>query len=375
MVELEICVLSLSKVSELTRTSESMAAMHASTHGKAVAADEDEEAVGAWLSKAMDEQNRKVDKQISEMFSAIRMISEKVDRVATVGAQTMQKPSNSSASEHDHGVLPMDFPRRARSGTQQPYSGVTRLAKLDFPRFNGERVNEWLFKAEQFFSLDYTPEDLKVKISSIHFEGAAATWHQNLFESEYGDALMHDWLSYKRVLKDRFEEILDDPIAELKNLHETGGIMDYHEKFELIRLRVKLPEEYLVKAYLAGLKTETQMPIRMFQPHSIKQCLMLGRLYEQAHSKKIVGNSMSVMHGSTWSNSGHSSKGILSARPETYQKPSPLMSNDKPRALLTQPRQMSKEEMDKQRALGLCYFVMRSIHQSIISHIRRQGCL
>lgn len=77
-------------------------------------------------------------------------------------------------------------------------------------------------------------------------------------------------------MKERFEDVLDDPIAELKRLQETAGSSDYHAKFELICTRVKLSESYLVSAYLAGLNTDTQMHIRMFQPKSVRECLLLG---------------------------------------------------------------------------------------------------
>lgn len=80
-------------------------------------------------------------------------------------------------------------------------------------------------------------------------------------------------------LKERFEEILDDPMEELKELRETEGIGDYHKKFELIRTRLKMSEEYLLSAYLAGLRMDTQMHVRMFNPQSTRQCLVLGSLY------------------------------------------------------------------------------------------------
>ena len=65
---------------------------------------------------------------------------------------------------------------------------------------------------------------------------------------------------------ERFGEVIDDPIAELMNLRETEGIVLYHDKFEAIRTRVQLPKDYLVSAYLAGLRMDTQMHIRMFRP-------------------------------------------------------------------------------------------------------------
>ena len=30
--------------------------------------------------------------------------------------------------------------------------------KLEFPKFNGENVEEWIFKVEQIFSLEKTPK-------------------------------------------------------------------------------------------------------------------------------------------------------------------------------------------------------------------------
>lgn len=34
----------------------------------------------------------------------------------------------------------------------QPYAGMTRLTKVDFPRFSGIKMKEWFSKVEQFFN-------------------------------------------------------------------------------------------------------------------------------------------------------------------------------------------------------------------------------
>lgn len=41
-------------------------------------------------------------------------------------------------------------------------------------------MKEWLSKVEQFFFMDRTPEDLKVGLASIHFDGLAYAWHQSV---------------------------------------------------------------------------------------------------------------------------------------------------------------------------------------------------
>lgn len=112
-----------------------------------------------------------------------------------------------------------------------------------------------------FFAIDNTPDDLKVRLSLIHFDGAPSAWHQPIVQSESGSQLLSDWVQYRALIVERFEEVLDDPITELKQLQETEGITEYNEKFELIRSRVKLSEQYLMSAYLAGLRTDTQMHV------------------------------------------------------------------------------------------------------------------
>jgi len=160
------------------------------------------------------------------------------------------------------------------------------LGKVDFPRFNGDGIKDWLFQIEQFFLIDHTPEELKVDIASIHFDDIDATWHQSIIQSIMWRHVRHDWWNYKLLLQVRYNKHVDDSIAKLKLLQETEGIEVYHARFESICTRVKLDEDFLVSLYLTGLKTDTQVNIRMFQPQTIQQCFLIGKLYERAHPLK-----------------------------------------------------------------------------------------
>ena len=155
---------------------------------------------------------------------------------------------------------------RSPQNHPQPYSSITRIGKVDFPRFDGSQIRDWVFKVEEFFEIDSTPADMKVRMAAIHFDGRASTWHHNMLQTLGPKRWLRDWYVYKSLIMERFEDVLDDPVAELKRLQETSGIEDYHEKFELIKTRVNLNEEYLVITYLAGLRLETQMHVRMFDP-------------------------------------------------------------------------------------------------------------
>ena len=55
----------------------------------------------------------------------------------------------------------------------------TRQTKVDFPKFNGDDLSGWVYKCQQFFEIDGTPQGSKVKLVDINLEGRALQWHQN----------------------------------------------------------------------------------------------------------------------------------------------------------------------------------------------------
>ncbi|KAL1224617.1 putative mitochondrial protein [Cardamine amara subsp. amara] len=307
------------------------------------------------LEKLVEDQNKKIEDNMKDIFEAIRLIS------------TNKEASSDEANQQNHGVLNHEVigenldqnrnnrnqERNERNNQHQNYSGLTRLGKVDFPRFNGDGIKEWLFKVEEFFAIDGTPADYKVKMAAIHFDSHAFTWHHSMVQSANGGGILFDWTYYKGLLKERFEDECDDPVAELKRLQKTDGIVDYHEKFEVIKTRLNLSEDYLVSNYLAGLRNDTQMHIRMFRPQTVRHCLVLGRLYEKAHPRRNGSN--------TWVNNKtipqmNQNKGILQYKKEAELKPIyPTTYNNKNPG--TQPRKfLSNEEMSERRAKGLCYF-------------------
>lgn len=134
-------------------------------------------------------------------------------------------------------------------------------------------------------------------------------------------------------------------MAELKELKETEGIAAYHVKLELIRARLRMSEEYLISAYLAGLRLDMQMHIRMFQPQTTRQSLVLGRLYEMAHPRKSTS--------SGWSNQKHQlrnnqQKGLLPAKKEEEATTKETVGKLGPF--------LFQAEMRERRAKGLCYY-------------------
>lgn len=56
---------------------------------------------------------------------------------------------------------------------------------MEFPRFDGKNVRDWLYKCDQFFLLDETPAASMVRLASIHLDGLALQWHLNYMRSKF----------------------------------------------------------------------------------------------------------------------------------------------------------------------------------------------
>jgi len=99
------------------------------------------------------------------------------------------------------------------SNNTRPYACNTRMARLDFPRFNGDGVKNWIIQCETFFSIDQTPNDYKVRLAVVHFEGKALQWH-SVYVKTIGLNNLPSWDEYACILLDCFGEICDATSAK-----------------------------------------------------------------------------------------------------------------------------------------------------------------
>nr|GEV01626.1 uncharacterized protein [Tanacetum cinerariifolium] len=100
-----------------------------------------------------------------------------------------------------------------------------RLAKVKFPKFQEDDLREWVFRCDQFFSIDNTSNEEKVKIVSVHLTDKALLWH-----------------------------------------------------------RVTIIQEHAINLYLGGLPTELEMNVRMFKPATPADAYTLTKLQEALKS-------------------------------------------------------------------------------------------
>ncbi|KAG8380503.1 hypothetical protein BUALT_Bualt06G0022400 [Buddleja alternifolia] len=133
------------------------------------------------------------------------------------------------------------------------YQILTKCSTVEFPKFLGDDLRGWVYRCEQFFEVDATPSESKVKLAAVHLEGKALQWHQMLMKSRLIRNLPN-WEEYVRALNERFGTfVYEDPMAELVNLKQTGTIQEYLDKFDELMNCVDLSEQYAISCFLGEL--------------------------------------------------------------------------------------------------------------------------
>nr|GEU91732.1 hypothetical protein [Tanacetum cinerariifolium] len=131
------------------------------------------------------------------------------------------------------------------NGMNQIQNQFTRMTKVEFPKFLGDGVKDWIFRCEQFFSIDEIPENQKF----IRLNGENVSWDV-----------------YKSGILQRFGSMYDDPISEIRKVKYQTNAKDYQDAYDKLLSRVDISEEDDVRFYLGGLPTEIEIGVRMFRP-------------------------------------------------------------------------------------------------------------
>ena len=238
-----------------------------------------------------------------------------------------------------------------------PYS--TRLTRIEFPKFDGTDLKSWLYRCNQFFEFDGVMEEGKVRLAAIHMEGKALLWHQNYVKAKLN--VMPTWEQYVHDITQRFGELFDDPMAELKALQQTAGIQEYHDEFDAIASRLNLTEQHLLSCYLGGLEKDIAMAVRMFAPKSLQETFCLAKLQEAAYKAKqnkpphkppllptpTFTKSLTTFTPNPKPQPAHPTHKNTTLSPQT---PKPFTPQNSSR------RTLSTAEFNEKRAKGLCFW-------------------
>lgn len=228
-------------------------------------------------------------------------------------------------------------------------NGDSRAAHLNlsFPKFNGEDPTGWIYKAEQYFDFKGISSDQQVPLASFHLEGIALQWHRWLTKFR-GPLTWHE-LTQAALL--RFGPTdYDDPSESLTRLRQTTTVTAYQEAFERLSHRVDgLPEHFLIGCFVAGLRDDIRLDVKIKHPNTLAEAIGVARLIEERNQIQRKGGTPyrgQPAPVATRVNS-NPNPGILGPPPGPPTTPPTAPARI---------RRISTQEARERREKGLCYY-------------------
>ena len=110
-------------------------------------------------------------------------------------------------------------------------------------------------------------EHFKIPVVALHLEGSALCWHRNFLKLK---GRITRWEEYVGALRGRFGSLTyDDSMADLKKLKQIRSLQDYLKSFDMLLDKAQLGKDQALSCFLAGLKPEMELMVRMFNPRSL----------------------------------------------------------------------------------------------------------
>jgi len=188
--------------------------------------------------------------------------------------RTLDKDVNPfAAGENSHD-------RPSASNTSNFDRNHTHL-KLNFPTYarEGKDPTGWIFKAEQYFEFQNIEAPQRVQLASFHLSNVALQW----FRWYTKNRVQLRWNEFVKALLHRFGPTdYEDPSEALSRLKQTTTVNAYQEAFEKLSHKVDdLPETFLVGCFIAGLKDEIRLDVRVKQPKTLSESISVAHLIEE----------------------------------------------------------------------------------------------
>ncbi|MCI18277.1 pentatricopeptide repeat-containing protein, partial [Trifolium medium] len=185
-------------------------------------------------------------------------------------------PHPALAREESVEEIPRPPPVREES-VEASSQNESRLVgkKVKLLVFEGDDLVAWITRAEIYFDVQKTPDEMRVKLSRLSMEGPTIHWFNLLLETE--DDL--SWEKLKRSLITRYGgRRLENPFEELSTLRQTGSVEEFVEAFELLSSQMgRLPEEQYLGYFMSGLKPHIRRRVHTLNPVTRMQMMRIAK--------------------------------------------------------------------------------------------------
>jgi hypothetical protein len=226
--------------------------------------------------------NSKLSKAIKKDLSPLR---KKLEHLLTLFTRIIREKSPINPSGVEANTVNDQFDAthqlgRNLQGESTSAGGVyTKALRLEFPTFNGDDPDSWYYRVEQFFDFYDIHKERKFKIIAFYMESKALSW----FKAMRNTNSLSTWDEFVLVIKVRFGKgSYVDPMENLSKLKQTGLLEEYKTQFELLANRVlRWNDSHKLSMFSGGLRDDTRVPVRMFNPKTLNDAYALARMREE----------------------------------------------------------------------------------------------
>ncbi|KAL5842416.1 hypothetical protein ACOSQ3_013019 [Xanthoceras sorbifolium] len=144
----------------------------------------------------------------------------------------------------------------------------------------------------------------------------------------------------------------EDPSKALTRLKQTSTVSIYQEEFKKLSHRVDgLPENFLIGCFIAGLKDEVRLDVKIKQPRSFTDAIGVARLVEEKNNlqKRGAGAFRPSILGTPPKSGNATPTGILGPPPGVETA---ATTNVPPITF----KRITSQEARERREKGLCYY-------------------
>jgi hypothetical protein len=223
--------------------------------------------------------------------------------------------------------------------------------KLNFPTYasEGEDPTGWIFKAEQYIEFQNIEAPQRVQLASFHLSNVALQWFR-WYTKNRGQLR---WNEFVKALLHRFGPTdYEDPSEALSRLKQTTTVNAYQEAFEKLSHKVDdLPETFLVGCFIAELKDEIRLDVRVKQPKTLSESISVTHLIEECNQFQRKTNNHFRLAATPFQprQQQNSTVGLLGS--------SPSQRTPQAQGTFSGPvRRLTGQEARERREKGLCFY-------------------
>ncbi|KAL5769701.1 hypothetical protein ACOSP7_013855 [Xanthoceras sorbifolium] len=230
----------------------------------------------------MDDRFGKVDSTLQTIMDELRALCTSRHQMTNDGNNNPITTDEATSSRYnyrtDNSPTTLQLDRQHTHQNQHLDRNHNQL-KLLFPKFSGKDPHGWIYKSEQYFEFKGVPPQQQVQLASFHLEDHALQWHR--WYSKYRGP--PTWNEFTKAVLQRFGPTdYEDPSEALTRLKQITSVEVYQTEFEKLSQQVNdLPENYLIACFVAGLRDEIRLDVKVKKPRTLSDAIGVARLIEE----------------------------------------------------------------------------------------------